>query len=457
MESELIPSFLVNLVRLRRALRWSRSRLERHQQSALAALRTHAVEHSPYYARVLRGLDEAPLADLPTLDRTGLLEHFDEIATDRRIRLDDIRRHVQTTPPGTKYLGRYRVTTSTGSGGGHVSIVLVGAREWAYDLASAARSRDLAGLPWRARKRDTMAIIVSAQRWLGSSKVADSYRSRFAPQLFLDANAPIASLVRDLNAYRPSILSGYSSVIGMLAEEQLAGRLRIAPKLVTTGGEVTLPEVRRRATAAWGHEPFDYYGTVEGGTIASECREGRQMHVFEDTTLVEVVDEANRPVPHGTWGAKMLVTPLWLRTQPLIRFEISDVVRMSAEPCACGRATRVLDGIRGRSPKIFVLPAAAGQGTVEVSWMGLATGISELPAIYRGFDLVDGVFVVRFAGIAADTDLEPLRARIHAEFVAHGAVPPPIEFRILAEVPRAGSGKAALSVVTRADDALTTA
>jgi phenylacetate-coenzyme A ligase PaaK-like adenylate-forming protein len=445
MEPELIPSFLGNLVRLRRVLHWSRPRLERHQAKALTALRRHAAEHSPYYARVLRGLESAPLAALPSLDRTRMLEAFDDLATDRRIRLDDVRRHVQSTPPGTKYLGRYRVTTSTGSGGGAVSVVLVGAREWAYDLASTARARDLAGLPWAPWRLESTAMIVSAQRWLASSKAADSYRSRFAPQRFLDANAPIGELVRDLNAYRPSILSGYSSLIGMLAEEQLAGRLRIAPKLVTTGGEVTLPEVRRRVTAAWGHEPFDYYGTAEGGTIAAECREGRRMHLFEDTTLVEVVDDANQPVPPGTWGAKMLVTPLWLRTEPLIRFEINDVVRVSPDACRCGRPTRVLDGIRGRAPRIFTLPAAAGTGSVEVSWMGLATGTSQLPALYRSFDMVDGVFVVNLAGLSADHDLEPLRARIHAEFVAHGAVPPPIEFRILPEVPRAASGKAALA------------
>jgi phenylacetate-CoA ligase len=448
MEPELVPSFLLHLVRLRRALKWSRPRLARHQATALAELRRHAVEHSPYYARVLRGLERAPLANLPTIDRTTLLEEFDEIATDRRVRLDDVRRHVESTPPGTPYLGRYRVTTSAGSGGGRVSVLLVGGREWAYDLASTARSRDLAGRPWAPWKRETTAFIVSAQRWLASSKAVDSYKSRFAPQLFLDAGAPIAALVRDLNRYRPSILSGYSSVIGMLAEEQLAGRLRIAPQLVTTGGEVTLPEVRRRATAAWGHEPFDYYGTAEGGTIASECREGRRMHLFEDTTLVEVVDSDNHAVPAGTWGAKMLITPLWLRTQPLIRFEITDVVRVAAEPCPCGRVTRVLDGIRGRSPRIYQLPSSAGTGTVGISWMGLATSTSELPAIYRSFDMVDGVFVVRLAGIAPDYDLEPLRGRIHAEFVAHGAVPPPIEFRILPEVPRAGSGKAVLSPAT---------
>lgn len=443
MEPDLIPSFLWHLGRLRRRLRWSRDQLEAHQAKALAELRAHATRQSPYYRRVFRGLEDAPLSALPVLDRALLLEHFNEIVTDRKVQLADVRRHIGSAPEGAQFLGRYRISTSTGSSGGYVSVIVVSPREWAFDLASTARARDLAGLPWNPLRRDTTAMIISAQRWLASSKTADSYKSRFAPQLFLDANAPIATLVRELNAYRPKILTGYSSVIGMLADEQIAGRLRITPRLVTTGGEVTLSEVRRRTAAAWGREPFDYYGTAEGGTIAAECREGRRMHLFEDTTIVEVVDEDDRPVPAGTWGAKLLVTPLWLRAQPLIRFVITDVVRMSAEPCPCGRATRVLDGIRGRAPRIFTLPAAAGTGTVAISWMGLATGIVELPATYRTFDLENGVFVVRLAGLPAGYDLEPLRAELRAEFVTHGAVPPPIEFRLLAEVPRAPSGKAA--------------
>ena len=60
-------------------------------------------------------------------------------------------------------------------------------------------------------------MVVSGQRWLASARAADSLKSRFAPQLFLDARTPLPELVERLNAYRPDVLSGYGSLIGILA------------------------------------------------------------------------------------------------------------------------------------------------------------------------------------------------------------------------------------------------
>jgi len=55
------------------------------------------------------------------------------------------------------------------------------------------------------------------------------------------------------------------------------------------------------------------------------------MHLFEDLVLAEVVDANGRPVPPGVSGDRLLVTVLFSRTLPLIRYELTDRVRLATE------------------------------------------------------------------------------------------------------------------------------
>jgi len=95
-------------------------------------------------------------------------------------------------------------------------------------------------------------------------------------------------------------------------------------------------ETRRRVGQAWGEVLFNMYGATECG-LAAECDQHRGMHLQEDLVIVEVVDQDNRPVPPGVYGDRLLITVLFKRTQPLIRYEMSDSVRLSPDPCPCGR------------------------------------------------------------------------------------------------------------------------
>src|SRR5215218_2934341 len=53
------------------------------------------------------------------------------------------------------------------------------------------------------------------------------------------------------------------------------------------------------------------------------------MHLFEDLVIPEVVDNDYRPVPLGHSGDRLLVTVLFSRTIPLIRYELTDRLRLS--------------------------------------------------------------------------------------------------------------------------------
>ena len=161
------------------------------------------------------------------------------------------------------------------------------------------------------------------------------------------------------------MLIAYASMARILADEQLAGRLHIQPGKTFTSSEVLTDETRRRVRSAWGDEPFNQYGATETADIAAEHKRCRHMHLFEDLVVVEVVDEHHQPVPPGTYGAKLLVTTLFSRTQPLIRYELNDSVRLAKETCSSGLPFAMLGGIQGRVEDALHLPARSG-GRVAV-------------------------------------------------------------------------------------------
>jgi phenylacetate-coenzyme A ligase PaaK-like adenylate-forming protein len=150
----------------------------------------------------------------------------------------------------------------------------------------------------------------------------------------LDAAAPPAQIVARLNQLQPQVLVGYASMVRMLAEEQLAGRLQVAPQAVNSASEPLTAEGRALVQQAWHVPPFDVYAATETGGIAAECEQHTGMHPFEDLVLAEVVDTDGRPVPPGITGDRLLVTVLFSRTPPLIRYQLTDRVRLATSTVA---------------------------------------------------------------------------------------------------------------------------
>src|SRR4029453_5256794 len=182
--------------------------------------------------------------------------------------------------------------------------------------------------------------------------------------LRLEAVTPPAAMVEALNRHQPEFLYAYGSVLGLLAAEQLEGRLRIRPAIIASSGETHTDELRNAVRAAWGTSSFELYAMTEAGIIGSHCDRHTGIHLFEDQAIVEVVDERDRPVPAGRVGHTLLppnpvATNLVNRGQPLLRYEVSDMVAVAPERYPCGRPFRLLAGIEGRNDDILHLPAAA--------------------------------------------------------------------------------------------------
>jgi phenylacetate-coenzyme A ligase PaaK-like adenylate-forming protein len=335
--------------------RWPRERIERHQREGVDAIVRHAVAESPFYRERLEGLvgpSPVELSALPALDKTTMMERFDEVVTDRRLRRDELLEHLETLTRDELYLGRHRVMTTSGSSG-QKGLFVYDREAWRGICAMFFRHTAMAGIRPRL-PRLRMAMIGGGAPTHMSRRGAATLRVGLHRVLPLSVTMPIPLLVRELNAFRPDFVYSYPSVAALLADEQLAGRLRIAPAAMSTSSELRTPEMTARIVEAFGVHPTDFYATTEG-LWGSECEEEAGIHVFEDMAVLENVDEHGRAVPDGERGARLLVTNLFNRVQPLIRLEVSDVVVVDPTGCPCGRSLRRILAIEGRADDVIWL------------------------------------------------------------------------------------------------------
>lgn len=94
---------------------------------------------------------------------------------------------------------------------------------------------------------------------------------------------------------------------------------------------------KRRIERAFAAPVREHYGSLELGGMAFDCRNRCGMHLLEDQYVFEVVANGAR-VPDGELGS-LLITDLYSRSMPLIRYQIGDMARITHAPCACGRTT----------------------------------------------------------------------------------------------------------------------
>lgn len=449
MNIRIVAKLFARLEQLRRHERWTRAQLLAFQAQELSALRTHAYAHSPFYRSFHKGLASAPLSELPVLTKATLMNNFDQLVTNRSVALADIKSALAQFDANHLYLDRYWVNVTSGSTGAP-GVFLFDEDEWVAVLASFARAHEWAGVKISLTHRMSMASVASTAPTHMSAQVGETLKSWWMPALRLAATEPLNDMVTRLNQWKPQMLVTYASMARTLAAEQLNGRLAIRPHLIFSSAEVLTQETRHGIESAWGHAPFNQYAATEVGGIAAETAEHRGMPLFEDQAVFEVVDECYRPVPAGENGSKLLVTVLFNRTQPLIRYEISDSVRLSPEPAPNGWPFAVMADVQGRAEDVLQLASASG-GAVSVHPLTFHRILDALAV--TGWQVVqeqDGLHVLLSGAAGVRETDEALVTAVAQALAAQGAQVPQITVHRVDAIPKSASGKTPLIKALRA-------
>jgi len=267
------------------------------------------------------------------------------------------------------------------------------------------------------------------------------------------ATEQISNQVAAPNRFQPHALLPYPSIAALLAREQIAGRLAIRPEVVATHSELLTPEMSRLIEQAWGRIPYNHYGLTEEPHVGTDCSVHAGIHLFEDTCMLEVVNDEHQPLPDGVMGTRYLLTNLYNRTLPLIRYEVTDMLCRAAERCECGRPFALLQGIVGRAEDLLRLQRVDGTGEVAVAPMLISLAIESFPTVheYAAEHDTEGIHIRL---VVPNADERPrivseLRERLHADIARQGAVAPAITLSVVEALDRSAQRMGKLNVVER--------
>jgi phenylacetate-coenzyme A ligase PaaK-like adenylate-forming protein len=342
-------------------LAWPLEMLHRVRDERLRSLLRTAKERSPWHAQRLAhvdpdGVSGDDLSMIPVMTKADVMANWDDVVTDRRLTLERAEAHLsKVASEGPAYLfGEYQVLTTGGSSGTRGVFV------WDFEgFLMYALSRDR-GTLWLlqhdGRTESRRAIVAASHATHATSVLARTFAG--SPQLgatrSFPVTLPLEQIVDGLNAFEPTDLMSYTSMLRRLGDARRRGRLRISPACLMCAGEPLTREARADIEDAFDCPVSNLYAATEVGILARSYPGSLGLHLNEDIAVYETVDGSNNPVNPGTPARKLLITNVINHALPLIRYELTDEVTVLDEPNPGPWTGRRIADIEGRSDDTFI-------------------------------------------------------------------------------------------------------
>jgi phenylacetate-coenzyme A ligase PaaK-like adenylate-forming protein len=424
----------------RARLSWSRAEIEAEQTRALRDIVRYAVERSPWHRLRLRHIDverltPAGLGDVPPMTKSDLMQHWDAIVTDPCCTLDAAEAHLAQLTGDAYFCGSRHVVASGGSSGQR-GVFLYDWHGWAACWLGLMRGTltVLAGIPGGAE--GTWAFVTAYRATHATGSCPQTFSNPAQRIVQAPVTLPVAEIVARLNQARPSVLVCYASMLPVLADEAHVGRLKIEPKVICNTSEPLFPEARLLAESSWGALVLNAWATSESIAAAFSCAVGPGFHIGEDMNVIEPVDARGNSARRGARSAKILLTNLYNRALPLIRYEITDEFEVADAPCPCGSAYLKVADVYGRAEDAFAYPGGVkAHPHVFRSLLGNERAI----IAYQVRQTEQGVMIDVVNPSAAN--LDGLRAAIEEQLRILGLAAPSVGLQNVDAITRQTTGK----------------
>lgn len=262
--------------------------------------------------------------------------------TDLRTRLDDM---ISSEFPDREKLTHHKTSGSTG-----VAVNVYSNEESdQFKRGAVLRSDEWTGWRLGERKACIWGNPQYPKNWRGKIRRTLLDRSYvYLDTLKMDEEA-MERFTEELLRYPPGMLFGHAHSLYLYAGYLKTKRpeAKIRPHGILSTCMVLHDFERKLLIEVFQCEPTNRYGCEEVSLIASECEKHEGLHVNADCLYIELINNDGSLCGIGEPG-RLVITDLWNRAMPMIRYEIGDMSLWSEKTCSCGRTLPLLARIEGR-------------------------------------------------------------------------------------------------------------
>jgi len=309
---------------------YSPDEMRAFQTRKLKRLLMHCYAHVPYYRELMiaRGIHPSDVKDLsilqefPIIAKEQIKAEYDRFMPQNERQIKGIKTSQTGGTTGNILYKRNDAQTRSSVWGSYKRFY-----DW-MDIRPGDRVMNYWGghVIKPSRKEKWSKLFVDLLR---NSVSYDAYDTR--PELFDE-------IVNTLKHKDVKLIRSYPQALYSLARKLEDKGMSFDIKAILTTSEPIMPQHREIFKRVFGADSFDQYGCGEIGGIAYECAAHMGLHVTEERVILESNDQD-----------ELLITDLDNYAMPYIRYWNADQAVFSDEECPCGRKSRLISQVMGRT------------------------------------------------------------------------------------------------------------
>lgn len=350
---------------------------KKNQEKQLRYMINFAYKNVPYYHKMFNKLNLTPsdiktiedLEKLPVLTKDTIKKNWDDF---KPVNLSTMKYYSQSTGGSTGTPLTYRLYKYDRFFGGAILY-----RGWGYGGYNLGDK--MVFLAGSALDVGTNSFVVKK-----AHEISRNIRKLSSFDMGTENMQQYANII---NSFKPKYIRGYASSINFFASYLNENDVDIVyPHAVFTTAEKLMPHMRKNIEEVFECQVYDTYGMNDGGVSAFECSEHCGLHIDTEQSIMEVVDKEGMQLEEGIGG--ILATSLHNYSMPFIRYETSDMGHIVNDTCGCGRESKILKEIMGRSVDILLTPEGKhvhGYFLLYIFWE-YGEGIKEYQVIQEKID-----------------------------------------------------------------------